>query len=97
MKAQPIQEEHFGTQVWVNPTTESMREEECLCFSCKNLKPNEPDNCPIAQALYQICVREKVALTLTRCPEWAAKESAPQEEKVKRLDYADVALKFLSR
>lgn len=58
-------------EVWVNPVTEAMRKDECLCLptggNCANLKPNQPDNCPIAQALFEACVAGKTALMVTRC------------------------------
>jgi hypothetical protein len=57
-------------EVWVNPATESLRKDECLCFNCAKCKPGQPDHCPIAQALFEICKKGKVALAVTRCPEW---------------------------
>lgn len=74
MQQVPQQEEHYGHDVWVNPTTEALRRSECLCLNCDNLKPGQPDNCQIAQQLYQVCVSENVALTITRCPIWKPKE-----------------------
>ncbi len=76
MKQAPRQEEHYVEIVWVNPTTEAMRKAECLCWNCDNLKPDKPDNCVKAEALYQIIKRENVALMVTRCPDWK-----PQEEE----------------
>ena len=73
MQAQPKQETHYGSQVWVNPTTELLRKSECLCLNCDNLKPSQPDNCHIAQAFYEVCRRENVALAITRCPLWKPK------------------------
>jgi hypothetical protein len=73
MQERPRQETHYGREVWVNPVTESLRPTECLCMNCNNLKPGQPDNCPIAQSLYEICVREGVALAITRCPIWKPK------------------------
>jgi hypothetical protein len=73
MKKQPRKEMHYGQEVWVNPTTESIRKEECLCLNCGNLKPGQPDNCHIAQAFYQVCVQDNVALAVTRCPLWRPK------------------------
>ena len=73
MKEQPVIEEHHGANVFVNKTTESIRYEECLCLNCGRLKPGESDNCPIAQAFYDICVKENVALMVTRCPVWLVK------------------------
>jgi hypothetical protein len=76
MQQQPQQQVHDGVTVWVNPTTEPIREAECLCFNCADLKPGQPDNCHIAQALYQICLRENVAFPVTRCPVWKPKDGA---------------------
>ena len=74
MKQPPKQEAHYGQTVWVNPTTEPLRREECLCLNCDRLKPGQPDNCPVAQAFYEACVKGNVALAVTRCPEWRPKE-----------------------
>ena len=76
MQKHPQSETHYGVGVWVNPITEALRKTECLCLNCKNLKPG-PDNCAIAQALYQICVQENVALVVTRCPVWKSKAESP--------------------
>lgn len=62
------QEVHYGKTVWVNPTTETLRKTECLCLNCSNLKPDQSDNCHIAQSLFQICVLENIAMAITRCP-----------------------------
>ena len=73
MKESPRQEIHYGRQVWVNPTTESVRRTECLCLNCDNLKPGQAINCSIAQSFYEICVGENVALIITRCPLWKSR------------------------
>jgi len=73
MKERPKKETHFGKEVWVNPTTESLRKQECLCLNCERLKPGKPDNCPVAQAFYEICVKENIALMVTRCLLWMIK------------------------
>ncbi|KPJ85672.1 hypothetical protein AMJ57_02240 [Parcubacteria bacterium SG8_24] len=74
MKAKPVLEDHYGQEVWVNKTTEALRRDECLCLNCGNLRPNQPDNCPVAQAFFKLCVGENVALAVTRCPIWTPKE-----------------------
>lgn len=73
MKNQPKQEVHHDSKVWVNPTTESLRRTECLCFNCDKSKPGQSDHCQIASSLYQICVKENVAFALTRCPVFSLK------------------------
>jgi hypothetical protein len=65
-----VQEEHYGRGAWINPLTDTVRREECLCLNCDNLKtdPNVK-NCPIAQKFYETCEKEKsLALMVTRCP-----------------------------
>jgi hypothetical protein len=73
MKEQPKKENHYGQEVWVNPTTESVRRDECLCLNCKNIKPGKSDSCHIAHSFYLICVKENIALAVTRCPLWETK------------------------
>lgn len=75
MKEQPKKEAHYGQKVWVNPITEALRKSECLCLNCGNLKPGQPDNCPIAQLFYEICVTNNVAIATTRCFIWKPKAS----------------------
>lgn len=74
MKVQPVQEEHFGVLVWVNPTLEAIRHDECLCWNCALLKPEQPDNCSIAQRLYELCCETHIATPVTRCPVWQLKK-----------------------
>ncbi len=68
MQKPPVQEEHYGQVVWVNPTTEALRRTECLCLNCAKSKPGEPDHCPIAAAGYSLCRANGVAFAMTRCP-----------------------------
>jgi hypothetical protein len=71
MREHPRKETHYNQEVWVNPTVEALRESECLCLDCKSFKPNQPDNCPTAQSLYEICEEKGgMALIITRCPGW---------------------------
>jgi len=66
---QPIrQEEHFGHKVWVNPTTEALRESECLCLNCGIMK-----ECRIAKKFLKLCIKEHLAITITRCFHWKPK------------------------
>jgi len=66
----PVIETHFGKEVWTHPLMEVLRTSECLCMKCDKLKPDQPDNCKIANELFEVCVKEDVALAVTRCPEW---------------------------
>ena len=71
-------EVHYEKEVWVNPTTEAIRRQECLCIptggNCANFKPGEPDHCSIAQSLYEVCRSANVALAVTRCPLYQARQ-----------------------
>ncbi len=74
MKQKPAEEMYYGVKVAVNPTTEPLRPEECLCLNCAKLKPGEKSNCPFAQSLYEICVAGNIALMVTRCLAWKPKK-----------------------
>lgn len=65
MKEKPRKEVHHNAVVSVNPTTESLRREECLCLNCHKMS-----ECAKAKALYQICKDGNLALAVTRCPDW---------------------------
>lgn len=73
MKVLPRQETHYSSVVWVNPTLESIRREECLCLNCSRMKPGNTGHCAIAESLYKICAAQNIALAVTRCPIWEPK------------------------
>ncbi len=75
MEDRPELRPYHGEMVWTNANTEAIRKKECLCHNCDNLKPDQPDNCTKAEALYQIIKRENLALMITRCPTWERKKS----------------------
>jgi len=71
MKKQPVKEVRFKHEVWVNPTTESLRLTECLCLNCYEGPNGDPKaHCYIADTLYQLCRTRHIALAVTRCPNW---------------------------
>jgi len=61
----------------------SAHREICLCWYCANFKPNSPnhpegepsnpDNCPIAQALYGLCVEHDMVTPVVRCAAFVEK------------------------
>jgi hypothetical protein len=81
MQVRPVQEEHYGGVVWVNPTIEALRKSESLCYNCARLKSEAPEaeQCQIALAFYRRCKTENVALAVTRCPVW---ESLPEVQPI---------------
>ena len=71
----PVKVISHGKEAWAHPLMDNLRQRECLCLNCANLKPGQPDNCQIAQSYFAGCVKENVALAVTRCPLWKPKES----------------------
>ncbi len=68
MKRSPRKEVYSKDQ-WVNPTTEALRKDECLCLNCLQM-----NKCVIASELFKICVLADVDFIMTRCPKWKGKE-----------------------
>lgn len=73
MKRRLVLEKHFGYTVWVNPTTEALREAECLCRNCGAIA-----QCSIANSLLKICINEHMAMAITRCFHWKPKQQQPR-------------------
>ena len=66
--------ERYGMAVWELPEMDKIRKDNCLCLHCGNLKPNQPDNCKIAQAIYEnFCKVNGNAFIMTRCNTWVKK------------------------
>jgi hypothetical protein len=59
----------YGREVWCNGPTDDLRKAECLCLNCGVLK-----QCPVAAQLFDLCKRQGLAMLMTRCPMWQAKE-----------------------
>jgi hypothetical protein len=83
MRANPdmtvsVVESHFGVDVHVNPLMEALRPDQCLCLNCGRLDLNPADNCKNAQALYELCVKNNLAMAVTRCPNWIQKVNEPK-------------------
>ncbi len=67
MKAEPVQKKKYGDVVWVNPTLEAIREEECLCLNCDSFKPNTATHCQIAAQFFEICKEYNTAFPMSWC------------------------------
>lgn len=68
------QYEHHGKTVWVSKELKGKHRDVCLCFSCKKLKINEKDNCPIAQETFKNCVKNDLVTPVFECPVFEEKE-----------------------
>ena len=60
---------HHGTEVNTFAVTKGYHREFCLCHNhCRFFKPEEKDNCSIAQELYEFDVRNHVTTPVLECP-----------------------------
>lgn len=67
-----IQYDHHGATVWVREDLKGKHREHCLCFSgCSKFKPGTPENCQIAQANYENCVKFNIVTPVFECPEFS--------------------------
>lgn len=69
-----IQYQHHGWDVWVKVDLQGKHRDHCLCFSCDKFKPDTSDNCKIAQAIYNNCVKFGITTPMWECPEFLIKE-----------------------
>jgi len=61
--------QHHSVFVWEHTVTDAMRKEECLCLNC-----NKMQRCSMAAILYNMCKLQDIAMMITRCKHWFAKE-----------------------
>lgn len=59
---------HHKVPVFVRADLKGRHWEFCLCNKCKNLKMGEPDNCPIANEVYQTCLLYDLVTPIFECP-----------------------------
>ncbi len=70
-----ISYDHHGTIVYVMERLKGTHRDNCLCFAgCRAFKPGEPGNCPIAQELFDLCVRHSLTTPVFECPVYRAPE-----------------------
>ncbi len=63
---------HHGWTVFVDSELKGKHRDHCLCFKCDKFKPNTSENCPIAQATFENCVRYGITTPMYECPEYEA-------------------------
>ena len=66
-----IQYEHHGKVVWVDRRLQGLHRSHCLCFKCEKFFPGLPNNCPIAQATFENCVKFNTTTPVYECPEFS--------------------------
>ena len=67
--------EHHGVNVVVRSDLKGKHKDFCLCHVCAKFVPNCSENCPIAQATYENCVKHGVTTPMFECPEFQEKTS----------------------
>jgi len=82
---------HHGWNVKVRKDLKGRHRDHCLCHRCKHFVPNvpgedNPDNCEIAQRVYELCVDHGLVLPVWECPEFheSANGDLPDPAKVGR-------------
>lgn len=66
-----IKYSHHGNEVSVMEHLKGAHQAHCLCFSgCKHFHPNQPDNCPIAQELFEFDCKHGMVTPVWECPKY---------------------------
>jgi hypothetical protein len=59
---------HFDQDVWVRDDLKGKHFWYCLCYKCENFKPDDYDNCKIAQDTYENCIKHGIVSPVWECP-----------------------------
>jgi hypothetical protein len=59
---------HHGAEVSVQSDLRGKHRDHCLCHKCEHFRPNTPENCPIAQELFELCVKYNLTTPVYECP-----------------------------
>lgn len=65
-----VQYEHHNRTVSVREDLKGRHREHCLCYSCSRFDSNGY-KCPIAQTVYENCVKFGVVTPMWECPEFS--------------------------
>lgn len=68
-----VQYEHHGKLVWVSGMLQGFHSEFCLCYSCDKFFPDTPENCEIAQELFEFDVKHDMVTPVWECPKFSEK------------------------
>lgn len=65
------QYEHHGKTVSVMEELKGKHRQHCLCFAgCRRFFPESPNNCRIAKATFENCVKFGITTPMYECPEY---------------------------
>lgn len=66
-----VKYEHFKNVVSVKEELQGKHRDHCLCFAgCKHFKPGAPENCPIAQGLFEFDCMHGLVTPVWECPKF---------------------------
>ncbi len=75
------QYEHHGKLVTVLSAVKGKHRLFCLCWNCANFHPDDRENnCPIANELYELCVKHNLVTPVFECPKFIIMGSNPNTE-----------------
>lgn len=70
-----VRYEHHGESVSVMRHLKGKHRKHCLCWAnCVHFKPGDPDNCQIAERLFQLCVDTGIVAPVHECPDYDSDE-----------------------
>lgn len=62
---------HHEAEVSVMEHLKGKHRESCLCYAnCKYFKPDQLDNCEIAQETFELCVKHNTVTPVFECPKF---------------------------
>jgi len=66
-----IKYKKFGVEVSAIEHLKGKSKENCLCWlNCQFFKPNQPDNCEIAQLNFEFCKTHHVSNSVVECAKY---------------------------
>lgn len=61
---------HHNALVWVDEALKGKHREMCLCHGCNKFQPGTPENCPMAQLLFEHCKQFNQVTPVLECPDF---------------------------
>ena len=65
-----IRYEHHDVMTNVRAGLKGKHRQFCICYDCTKFHPNQKNNCPQANQLYQLCVSHGIVAPIWECPEF---------------------------
>ena len=77
------QYEHHGEVVTVRSDLKGKHRKVCMCYSCDKFKPEAPERCKIAHALYELVVKFRIVAPVWECAEFIELGAAVPPKELK--------------